>query len=278
MQRQYKHFFPLVGLLIGGLLFALSVDRVRQMGRPNVTPEIQVVLPLFVQVGMAAGDRYLAANAGAIRSLITSTARMGDNEYAILGSLQTAVSWLNPAHEDNYYTAAAILPWNGQLDSAQLVLQRATYARPNDFQPAFFYAFHLLHFKQDPVAASGWLSQAARRMTNEHEQLVMQNYAARWMDRSRDLDNAIAVVADMAKQTRRADFRSYLEQRIKRLENLKYLREHALVFEQRFGRPLHAVDELINAGILSEIPSDPFGFGYAMGRDGLIILRQAKAQ
>lgn len=278
MQQVYQRFFVPIGLLIGVFVFALAVDRVRQMARPHVTPEIQVVLPLFVQVGMAAGDRYLAANAGAIRSLITSTARMGENEYAILASLQTSVSWLNPAHEDNYYTAAAILPWNGQLDPAQVVLRRATRARPNDFQPAFLYAFHLLYFKHDALAGADWLRQAAQRMPNEDEQLVMQNYAVRWMDRSRDLDNAIAVVADMAKQTRRADFRAYLEQRIKRLENLKHLREHALIFERRFGRAPHAVEELVSAGVLSDIPTDPFGFGYAIGREGLIILRQAKAQ
>src|SRR5690606_13803610 len=146
---------------------------------------------------------YLAANATVIRSLITSTMRMGPDEYAILAKLQESASWLNPAHEDNYYTAAAILPWNDQLASAQHILRRATLARPHDYQPAFFYAFHLLYFEHEPLAAAEWLRHSAARLPDSDEKLAMQNYAARWMEKDKDLDNAIAVVAAMARQAKR---------------------------------------------------------------------------
>jgi tetratricopeptide (TPR) repeat protein len=227
---------------------------------------------------MAAGDRYLAANGAAVRGLITTTAQMSAAEYEVLGDLQESASWLNPAHEDNYYTAAAILPWNDQLDAAQIVLRRASLARPYDFQPAFMYAFHLLYFKHRPEEASAWLQMAAARLSDENERLMMLNYAARWMDRSRDLDNAIAVISAMAKQARRADFRAYLEQRIVRLNNLKFVRTKADEFAKRFGRPLQKPDELVSSGVLKQLPKDPFGFGYGMGQDGQIMLHQGPAQ
>lgn len=263
----------LLSLALAAALFALAVDRVRDLPRPQAAPEIQVALPAFIQVGLAAGDRYLAANGSAIRALVTSTAKMEADEYAILGALQTTVSWLNPAHQDNYYTAAAILPWNNELDAAQTILRRASFARPFDYLPSFLHGFHLLYFKHDAEAASAWLREAAERLQNDDERLIMQNYAARWMDRSRDIDNAIAVVSEMAKQARRQDFRNYLELRVQRLQTLKRLREAAQVYEQRFSRPLRSVDELVSSGVLREIPPDPFKLGYQIGPDGQIALK-----
>lgn len=265
-------------LLTGGLVFAAAVMQFRGVQKPQVVPEIQVALPLFVQVGMAAGDRYLAANGASIRALVTSTMRMGPDEYALLARLQEDASWLNPAHEDNYYTAAAILPWNGQLDAAQNILKRATHARPHDYQPAFFYAFHLLYFGQDPVAAGDWLRRAAERLPDSDEKLAMQNYAARWIERDKDLDNAIAVVTAMARQARREDFRQYLELRVTRMQNLKLLREKAAIFAQRKGQPLRRLDELLAAHLLAEIPADPFGFGYDVSGDGKVTLRSGPRQ
>jgi hypothetical protein len=46
------------------------------------------------------------------------------------GKLQRDIAWFNPAHEDNYYIAAAILPWNGQVDAAQYVCARHPMRAP----------------------------------------------------------------------------------------------------------------------------------------------------
>lgn len=260
--------------LSGALLFGLALGHVKKMPYAQVAPEIQVVLPAFIQVGLAAGDRYLAANGAAIRSLVTTTSKMGANEYALLAALQKEASWLNPAHEDNYYTAAAILPWNGQLDAAQTILRRASLARPYDYQPAFLYAFHLLYFEHQPEAASAWLRQSVEHLRDDHERLVMENFAARWADRSRDVDHAIEVVTAMAKQARREDFRKYLELRVQRLNTLKVLRSQAALFETRYGRHPRDLEEMRAKGLLSQMPVDPFGFGYEINKDGVIMLRE----
>lgn len=260
-------------LCLGIALFTFVLPRVKPLPRPNVAPEIEVALPLFVQVGMAAGDRYLAANQSAIRTLVTSTARMRMEDYHILAQWQKNAAWLNPAHEDNYYTAAAILPWSGQVEAAQDILRQATLARPNDYQPAFFYAFNRLHFYGDPVGAAEWLRRSAENVPDPNDQLVMQSLAARWMDKSRDLDNAIGVVSAIAQQAKRRDFRHYLEQRVERLKQLRTLRSAAIEFSVRKHRPIHDLNELVTAGLIPQVPVDPFGFGFDVNADGLITLR-----
>jgi hypothetical protein len=259
--------------LVCAAVFVASAERLKAVPRQTVALELQVALPLFVQVFMTAGDRYLAADLGAIRALIVATDKMRPEDYRILGKVQEDVSWLNPAHEDNYYTAAAILPWNGELAAAQTILARAGNARYFDYQPAFYYAFHLLQFKGDAVGAAEWLRTAAEKLPDEDERLIMQNLAARWMDRAQDLDLAIRVVDAMAEQAKRKDFRAYLQQRVARLRSLKDLRKAADLFRERFGRPPAKLQELVENGLIQAIPADPFGFGFDLDEQGRIILR-----
>jgi hypothetical protein len=267
---------PWLLLLLGALLFVGAGVSLRQQKRVNASPEIQVALPLFVQVFMAGGDRFLAANLGAIRALITETAKMHPDEYKILGKVQVDASWLNPAHEDNYYIASAILPWSGQLDAAQTVLRRASLVRPFDYQPAFYYAFNLMHFKGDAVGASEWLRIAAAKLPDDGERLTMQNFAARWLDKSADLGLAIAVVESMAKQAKRKDFRNYLLLRAQRLRDLLALRQAADAFRQQTGQAAQTLDQLVGAGLMAKLPVDPFGIGYSLDAGGVPVFGSEK--
>jgi hypothetical protein len=268
-QNMTRWFFALMSAAV----FVGAAERLKTAPRQTAAQEIQVALPLFVQVFMAAGDRFLAANLATIRALIVATDKMRPEDYRILAKVQEDASWLNPAHEDNYYAATAILPWNGELDAAQTILARATKARYFDYQPAFYYAFHLLHFKGDAVGASEWMRAAAEKLPNEDERLTMQNIAARWMDRAQDIDLAIRIVEGMAQQAKRKDFRAYLEQRVVRLRALKALRQAALLYQQRFGRSLVKLTDLVDSGLVGSIPADPFGFGFDVDKRGQIVLR-----
>lgn len=261
--------------LLSAMVFLVTTERLKKAPRQSVQVEMQVALPLFVQVFMAAGDRYLAANIAAIRALVVDTHKMRPEEFAILAKLQEDVSWFNPGHEDNYYIAAAILPWNGELDTAQRILDRAATARPYDYQPAFYYAFHMLHFKGDATGASERLRQAAEHLPEGDERLQMENLAAIWLDKAQDLSLAIRVVEGMAQQAKRSDFRRYLKTRAQRLRALQTVRDAANRYMARFGRPLARPDELVEAGMLTALPADPFGFGFDMDRQGRIVLRNS---
>lgn len=262
----------LLVLLGGAVAFWLAGERLRAVKRVDPSPELAVALPLFIQVAMAGGDRFLAANMAYVRGLVTETAKMGPDDYRLLAKLQTDVSWLNPAHEDNYYTAAAILSWNEQVEAAQTILRRASLVRAYDYQPAFYYSFNLYHFKGDSLGASEWLRSAAAKLPEGDERLVMTNFAARWLDRSKDLELAIRVVEAMAKEARRPDFRQYLLQRAQRLRDLARLRQAVLLYEERSGHPPARLDQLVAAGLLDHLPSDPFGFGFALDAKGQPIL------
>lgn len=253
----------------GALLFIVAQGMLRNIERPRIKAEIEVRLPLFVQVAMAGGDRYLGASLAAVRALVTETIHMAPEEYVTLAQVQTDASWLNPAHEDNYYTAAAILPWEGQLDATLMILKRATLARPDDYQPPFYYAFYLAQFRKDAFGASEWARQSALRLSNPEERLVMENFAARWLDKSQDLGMAVRIVEGMAAQAKRKDFADYLRQRAQRLRDLDMLRQGADRYLSQFGKPPATIKDLANSGLIAKVPIDPFGFGFAIDKDGV---------
>ncbi|MDR2507727.1 MAG: hypothetical protein LBD67_07005 [Candidatus Accumulibacter sp.] len=272
--RQYALFAVSIGLFAA--LFTYSSALLRKEKRVDASPEIAVALPLFIQVLMSGGDRFLAANLGSVRGIIAETSKMRPEEYTLLARLQVDVSWLNPAHEDNYYTASALLPWNGQLDAAQTVLRRASLARPFDYLPPFYYAFNLVFFKNDPLEAAEWLRARARELPNADKRLMLESFAARWLDRASNLGLAIAVIESMAKQAKRKDFREYLQTRAQRLRTLLSLRDAASAFLKKKGVPARSLEELVEEGFIRGIPSDPFGAGFRMDSDGTPIFDGAR--
>lgn len=255
------------------LLFSLSVSRLQERPRKDFSREIEVLLPVGIQVLMTAGDRYLAANLAAIRGYVVATEKMRPEEYEVLAKVQLDASWLNPAHEENYYSAAAILPWSGKLDAAQLILKRATHARPFDYQPAFLYAFNRYHFLGDAEGAAIWMRDAAIKLPDDENRLVMQNIAARWIEKASSPAVAIEVVKAMAKQAGRQDFRKYLEMRVERLQMLQKLRDASDRFRLDKGRPIGNLNELVSSGILRSLPEDPLKIGFSIDSTGQIVLK-----
>ncbi len=262
---------PLASLLLGGLIFALAQAQIQRVKRSQVNAEIMISLPAFVQVVLAGGDRYLAADWASIRALVTETSRMGPEDFRVLAEVQRDASWLNPAHEDNYYIAAAILPWEGQVDAAQAILRRATLARPFDVNPPFYYAFHLVQFFGDGLGAADWLRQAATKLPDPQQGLVLETFAVRWLDRSQDIELAARIADDMAARTKRKDFATYLHLRATRLRDLAALRSAASVYREQYGRPVKALSELVESGLVKSLPADPVGSGFALDPNGTPI-------
>lgn len=277
MARRLSELLPLVLASLFFVAFAVVTPKLYERQRPQAAPEMEVALPRFVQVLMAAGDRYLAANLAGFRSLVASTERMDADNYRILGIVQTDLAWLNPAHEDNYYIAAAILPWNGEVEAAQEILRRASEARPFDWTPAFYYAFNLMHFGKDPVKGAEWLRVAADQARGEQEKIQLQQLAARWASRGEDKMLAIQMHRALAKETHHKAFARFLERRAVRLENIMLLQSAISSYRKQIGRMPERTEDLVKFGVLASIPSDPFGATYRIEDTGEVVVLQNKS-
>jgi hypothetical protein len=231
---------------------------------------MQVAVPRFAQVVMAAGDRFLAANLAGFRALVVSTETMTAENYRILGLVQSDASWFNPAHEDNYYIATAILPWVGQLEVTQYILKRASDARPFDWQPAFYFGFNEYHFRKNPIVAAEWLRLAASHTQDEMEQISLQQMAAHWVTKAEDLELSIRIQRGMAKETKHKAFSAFLEKRAVRLENLLLLDRAVSRYRDKKGHYPSQIEALVDAALLDAIPPDPFAMRYVIDSQGKV--------
>ena len=254
------------------VLFAYSSERLAQLPRQRVLVEMEVALPVWVQVLMAGGDRYLAANLGGFRALVASTDRMSGENFRIQGLVQRDVAFLNPSHEDNYYIAAAILPWNGEVESAQSVLRNAIDGRPRDPLPPFFYGFGRYYFFGEPVEGADWVRIAASRAANDNDRLSLEALAATWYQKGNDAQVALGIIRSMAETARPEAFRRHLFKRVRRLEILIELRDAASMYQKKFGKMPGSLNDLVAKGILNEIPQDPTGLGFSVSPEGLPVL------
>jgi hypothetical protein len=267
VQIKAQRLWLIIALLAFGLYAAL-VPYIYSRPRPPVSSEMEVAIPRFAQVLMAAGDRYLAADLAGFRALVAPTEKMDAENYRILAIVQSDIAWFNPAHEDNYYVAAAILPWAGEIDAAQYILQRASVARPFDWLPAFYYAFNAFHLLKKPQEGAEWLRIAASQATDENEKIQLQQVAALWTAKGEDIEVAIRLHRAMAKEARDKGFAGFLEKRALRLENFLLLKLAMARYVEVTGEKPIRLQQLLEHGLILSVPSDPFGMQYVIDGDG----------
>lgn len=258
--------------------YATAMNRLGKAPRSAVQPELLVSMPRIAQILLAGGDRHLAANLSGFRVLVAATARMEAEDYAVQARLQEDIAWLNPAHEDNYYIAAAFLPWNGHLDSAQYVLRRAESARQNDWLPDFYLGFHYYHFMQNPAEGARWLLAGVPRTREQSDQWALQNLAANWMEKGYSPSAAAGLVGAMAASAPAGAFRAYLQVRADRLKQLADLRKLAVIYKERNGRGLAKISELLEAGLIATLPVDPLGVGFSVDAEGMPVFKSSTTE
>lgn len=257
-------------LALGFSAFVVGQHYLGQHVRGVVGPELKTTLPLPAQILFAAGDRRLAANFLGFRVLVADVGRMSRDDYAVQARLQRDLSWLSPAHEDNYYIAANILPWGDEIDAAEEVLRRAAIARPRDWLPLFHVGFIHYHFRHQPANGAKWLIEAAERAHDQQDKWGLQNIAAKWIELGYELTTAAELVGAMANNAPPGGFKTYLQMRSQRLAILADLRAAAVRFQRERGRPASSIKELEREKYIARVPKDPLGIGFRVTDAGEI--------
>lgn len=234
----------------------------------------RVVVPAPLQLVLAGGDRFLAADLEAVRALATQNdapeATADNLSFAIRA--RNAVAHLNACHEDNYYLANALLTWGGAARHGNEVLRLATGCRFWDEFPPFFYGFNLYYFEHDVANAMLALNTAADRSranANALRKLAIMLKAESFEDDAA----ALAYLENERNQARDDKLRDTLNKRVQRLRGLITLRQAQATYEQHHGRPLHDPRALIEAGIIESFPADPLRIGYEF-HEGRFRMRQ----
>jgi len=264
----------LLTALVGFALFTCIETR-RAQQPILITPQVvtdRVVIPAPLLVALYGGDRFLAANLEAIRLTATGMDYRGvDTNYLIRA--QREVARLNACHEDNYYLANGLLTWSGAVNEGNEILRAALECRFWDEFPPFFYGINLSFFQHDNEEAARVLEIGARRSTDNAaamQKLAVMLRAEQFADERLAL-NYLIQQRDSSVDPKLKDM---LDKRVIRLQGLIQLRDAQRQYESEQG-PLTDLQQLVDRGLLDELPNDPLRLGYEL-RDGSIELKKLK--
>lgn len=267
--------WPLGVAVLGFALFAATwAMRIPASQKPDLADRVVVSAP--VQLLLAGGDRFLAANVESVRAVATtSDAADAVESNALFGiRARRVVSQLNPCHEDNYYMGNALLTWGGAVSEGTELLRRAIDCRAWDELPPFLYGFNQYYFLRNGEEARWALELAAGRSSKNaavlHKSAIM--IAA---GEFRDDDAALEYLTRERDRSTDPKLRQMLDKRVGRLAGLIQLRTAQQRYEAQFGKPLTDPRALLEHGLLQSFPTDPMRLGYEFA-DGRFRLKEMK--
>jgi hypothetical protein len=254
---------PMAMIVLAGVLsafvYAWAQQRLSGLPRATAAPELLISLPRFAQVLMAGGDRYLAANLAGFRVLVADTGRMDARRLCGAGRLQRDIAWFNPAHEDNYYIAAAILPWNGQLDAAQYVLRRLRRRGPLTGTRCFSTVSCSIIFARTRRPARSGCSRPFRGSRTSRtsgrcrmslpcgsRRAIRPPMRPEWSRRWPQI-------------LRRGAFRNYLQVRARRLRDLAAAAERRHALSRALRQGMEKLQDLVSSGLARRASQRPAG-------------------
>jgi len=187
----------------------------------------------------------------------------GNRDYPWLKSMCSLVSELNPHAQHVFEFCATILAWEAKRyeDSTEL-LSRAIALHPRVWRFRYLRGFNYWYFHEDREKAREDML-AGSKLSDAPPFLA--SIAARLMAETEDISTAIEFLENTLQRTKEPQAYAAIEEKLKSAyltRDLSFLAEAKRRFELKHQRPLTAIEELIKGGIITKLPSEPFGGQY----------------
>lgn len=275
----------LVGIILAGC-FAASYGSLLSLnthtgGKGSQTEGIWNLPPILLSV-LAGEFKGLLAD----YCVLEAGARMGEQiqrtnegKYKIVNKtidwntivkLFSTSQYLDPSFQQTYIMAQGWLPWEaGMVAEAQQILNTAALHRPWDWQPKQLIGFNTYYFLNDPGTAGKILLEAARHPNAPSYLAIL---GARLAQKGGITTAAIALIKAMLenKSVNDPDFDD-LSDRLKALEGVAIIESALQSYRSNHGILPQSLDDLVNSGILTSLPLNPYNVPYCMNREGSIF-------
>jgi len=193
---------------------------------------------------------------------------MKPEEWQWFNSILIASTDLDPYFIDPYLLANAHMTWEaGMVRETNELLEKGTQYRDWDWSLPFFAGFNSFFFLHDNAKAAELLATAAQR-PGPSEQLL--SLAARLAYTEKKTENAVMFLEAILAKTEDKQLRKQYTTRINALQARLLLERGVSSYKKKFGRYPAVLQDIIKAGIMPEIPRDPYGGKFSMGPQGQV--------
>jgi len=181
-------------------------------------------------------------------------------------TLQTAVK-LDPYNNDAYYFAQGAFTWEiGRAREVNLMLDYGMKYRTWDYMLPFFAGFNSAYFLKQYGPAAEYMRRAAEISGNP----LFTNLAARYFYESDKSEFGINFLDMMEKNAKDEQVKKLYRLRKTALQAVTHIQAAVNQFNNSNGRLPVRIEELIERGILKQLPIDPYGGSFYLDDLGIV--------
>jgi hypothetical protein len=269
----------MIGRIVFGILLCSYLAIIVPFSTSMLQRPIAVKLGGLPEAGplkVLTGDqRYLMAEYATVRVLFyygtlvemfSRKVRLQPEYRNMFQTLQTA-SRLDPWNADVYYFTQAAFTWElNKVDEVNALLKYGMAYRTWDYQLPFWAGFNAAYFKKDYAAAAPLFKRAAELSGHE----LLGNLTARYFYEAGENRLALNFIETMQKRATDANVVAVYETRKRAIVAVMTIQEAIARYRSRFGKPPSRISDLTAAGILKEVPQDPYRGTFYLDEKGAV--------
>jgi len=181
--------------------------------------------------------------------------------------LKTAIT-LDPYYFDSYYFAQTIIAWDAKMpEKAIELLKVGMEKRKNDWLIPYWIGFNYYYFLNNRKMAAHYFKESAKRPGASD---LIASMTAITAYEGGETEMAILFLEDTIKRTEDEHKRDKFLIRLDALKKILYLENAVKMYEKRFNKKPENLQELIQKGIITKIPKDPYGGVFYINKEGKI--------
>jgi hypothetical protein len=188
-----------------------------------------------------------------------------DRTYPWLAAMCDLVTDLDPRAEHVYRFCGTVLPWEAdQVDAGIRMLDKGARQLPDSWMLPYYQGFLEYFFKDDREQALAHLRRAAA-LPGAHPEVA--HLAALLATEQYGPETTLAFLSELERNADSADLRSMIRESMQDAQaaaNLQQLNRAAATYAERTGHPPLLAQELVDTGLLTTLPTDPFGGTYVV--------------
>lgn len=196
-----------------------------------------------------------------VSSFIGSGKNISQSEWkhVLLGFEQ--VMGLDPYFEQTYLQAQSAMAWDARMpEQAIRLLDIARHSRPWDFRPGFYMGFDYYYFLSDYDQASNIFLETAKV---ENAPVLIALLGSRFSAKGGRTQASLLILENMLNEPDVSENSiKEIKHRIMALKGVMILENAVNVYADRFGAKPESLDKLIDAGIISQLPPNPYLTSY----------------
>ncbi|MDG5469511.1 hypothetical protein P9J64_14365 [Deltaproteobacteria bacterium IMCC39524] len=174
---------------------------------------------------------------------------------------------LDPYNMDSYYFAQSVFTWDlGRVQEVNALLEQGAKYRTWDPYIPFYLGFNYSYFLKDYTKAAEYMQSAAELSGNP----LYAQLAARYFYESEQAALGLAFLETMINNARDKTVRRNYELRRDALLATLAIERARDAYRERYGAMPIDLEQLLNFGLLSAAPDDPYGGSFYLDERGRV--------